>query len=110
MAPFELCEIERVSSPPRSLSGLGHRWLVFVLSHICLLLLRQNFEVKCVNNMEGSKCLRLMFAGKSREGTFCSRFFEKLLHLLQIDIVTQDKGFSLRCCFFIVTTKMYLII
>lgn len=51
-----------------------------------------------------------MFAGKSREGTFCSRFFEKLLHLLQIDIVTQDKGFSLRCCFFIVTTKMYLII
>lgn len=71
---------------------------ICALSHICLLLLRQNFEVKCVNNMEGSKCLRLMFSGKSREGTFCSRFFEKLLHLLQIDIVTQDKGFSL-CCF-----------
>lgn len=44
---------------------------ICALSHICLLLLRQNFEVKCVNNMEGSKCLRLMFAGKSREGTFC---------------------------------------
>lgn len=44
---------------------------ICALSHICLLLLRQHFEVKCVNNMEGSKCLRLMFAGKSREGTFC---------------------------------------
>lgn len=71
MAPFELCERERFSSPPWRPSGLGHRWLVFVLSRSCLLLLTQNFEVKCVNNMEGSKCLRLMFAGKSREGTFC---------------------------------------
>lgn len=42
-----------------------------------------------------------MFAGKTREGTFMKGFFFfKASYFLQIDAVTQDKGFSRSFFFF----------
>lgn len=56
--------------------------------------------------------LEVIVCRKNQGGDFLLKaFFEKILYFLQIDVVTQDKGFSLiSFLIYLMTTKTYFII